>query len=123
MSSPGRPPIVDVDKIIDLTKKDSVGMIASVTDIHHILEAKARKTAEAKAGCSLQLSPPTVSAQTVRNYKSLASVSSTSQIVKSVQQKTDNRHTAENSIMSTVCFLMCVNSTHFFRWNTKQQVS
>ena len=87
MSSPGRPPIGDINKTIDLTMKDSVGMMMSVTDIRHILEAEARKTAEAKAGCSLQLSPPTVSAQTVRNYKSLASVSSTSQIVKSVQQK------------------------------------
>ena len=34
--------------------------------------------------------------------------------IKSIQQKIDNRHTAENSIMSTVCILMCVSSTHFF---------
>ena len=78
VSSPGCPPIVDVDEIIDLTTKDSDGMTTSITDIHHILKAEARKTAEAKARCSLSLSPPTVSAQAVRNYKSLTSVNSTS---------------------------------------------
>jgi len=105
-SSPGRPPIIDVDKIIDLTTKDSVGMITSITDTRHILEAEARKTAEAKSGCLL-------SAQTVRNYKSLASVNSTSQILKFVHQKLDNRHTAEKLIISTVFFSMYVSSTHY----------
>jgi len=97
VSSSGCPPIVDVDKITDILTKDSVGIITSITDICHILEAEARKAAEVKAGCSL--SHITISAQTVRNYKSF-----TWQIVKYVQQKTDNQHTVGNSIMSTVCF-------------------
>ena len=60
------------------------------------------------------LSPPTVSAAVVSNYKALAGVSSKATIMKVVYQKTDNRHAAENSLMLTVDLLCVVASTHLF---------
>ena len=78
-------------------------MVTTTTTIRIITEAVSRNSVEAKSGYSLAL-PPTVSPQNVHNYKSLASVSNKAHIVKSVQQKTDNSNTDENSIMSIVSF-------------------
>ena len=88
--------------------------VASTRDIRNILEHESLKNAEIRNGSVFVLSPPTVSNSTVANYKALASVSSKAQIVNTSQQKTDNRHTAENSVMSTIAFLFTVATTHLF---------
>ena len=60
------------------------------------------------------MSPPTVRKTTVVDYKALVGVSSNTYIVNSVQHKTHNQHTAENSVISKVSFLFTVATTYIF---------
>ena len=52
--------------------------------------------------------------KTVKNYKSLVSKSSIEKCVQKVSHKSGMRHTAENSLMSTVSYLVVVGFTHLF---------
>ena len=61
--------------------------------------------------------PNEVSKKTARSYKSLVSNSSTAKCIQQVSHKSGTRHTAENSLMSTVCYLIVVAFIHFFVGN------
>ena len=49
---------------------------------------------------------------TVRSYRMLSAVNKNKIIKNKVQQKTENRFIAENSIISTICYLFIVVCTH-----------
>ena len=49
---------------------------------------------------------------TVHNYRMLSAVNKNKIIKNKVQQKTENRFIAENSILSTICYLFTVACTH-----------
>ena len=49
---------------------------------------------------------------TIRNYRMLTAVNSNKKIASKVQQKTENRFIAENSILSTICYLFTVAAAH-----------
>ena len=107
----GTAPIIFVDIIKEKTTSASMGKVTANAEIRSILEDEALKTATER-GLVAVLVPPSVSERTVRNYKALAASADGASLCRKVQQKTDSRHTAENSIMSTVPFLMVVASTH-----------
>ena len=109
----GRPPVCEVVKFFKLSASGSTGQVTTNRSNRHILEREALEEAESKAGTYLPFSHPTVCTTTVENYKTLIGTG-TRRIPKKIQQKTDNRHTAEASVMSTVSFLMTIASTHFF---------
>ena len=60
------------------------------------------------------LSHPAVSRTTVAKYNAMASVQSKDQTANSVQQKIDNHHNTEKSLIPTVSFLFTVAITHLF---------
>ena len=109
----GTAPVIDVDTIVAKTSTSSMGRITTSLEVRRILEEQALVTAQER-GISSVLVPPSVCDRTVRNYKALAASANRASIKNKVQQKTDSRHTAENSIMSTVSFLMVVAITHLF---------
>ena len=90
----------------------SVGCFTSSIDIRNILEKEVTEKDILKIGLSTVLLALIVGNTTVENYRALASVSSKAKIVNTVQQKTNNRHTAENTIISTFYFLFTVAATH-----------
>ena len=101
-----------------LTSSGSSGHITSISDIYVTLEAAAPvKILKRTSVCvSTILSPPIVSRCTIGNYKALDCVGDRVEILQSVHQKTDNRHTVENLTMSTIEFLFTVVSTHVCCW-------
>ena len=112
--SPGRSPIINAKIIVKMTFTLSVGRVTSSIYIHSMLEKEALENAIRKTWLSTVLSPPTISRITVANYKALASVSSKAKFLNNVQQKTENCHTAENFVMSTISFLLTVTTTYPF---------
>ena len=100
----GTAPIIFVDLVKEKTASASMGKVTANAEIRSILEDAALKTAEER-GLVAVLVPPSVSERTVRNYKAFAASADGASLCRKVQQKTDSRHTAENSIMSTVSFL------------------
>ena len=57
--------------------------------------------------------------KTVRNYKSLMASLPDISVIRNAVPKTQTRYTAENSWMSSVCFMVLVAATHFIPLSTK----
>jgi len=107
-------PTVSANNIVALTTTPSSGWVTSSLDIRKLLEKEALAHAIERNIYVPLLLTPTVSDTGVLNYKALDGVISNATIVKMIQQKTDNRHTAEISLMLTVAFVFAVASTHLF---------
>ena len=100
--SPSRLPIIKAKIVVKLTSMLSVGRVTSSIDICNILEKKVMEKDILKTGLSTVMISLTADNTTVVNYKALASVSSKAKIVNTVQQKTNNHHMVENTVMSTI---------------------
>ena len=96
----GRHPIVYLVDAVAKINSGSTGHATSAEDTRSLLESELLETSQLQNnGCLLGLAPPTVHESTVRNYMTLLGSSSQSKILRSIQQKTDNRHSAESSII------------------------
>ena len=89
----------------------------SPTDSKEILS---RAVTKWKNGNMVTCTMSEVSKKTARNYNALVSNSSREKYIWKVSHKSGTRHTAEKSLMSTVCYLIIVAFSHFFVGNTSQ---
>jgi hypothetical protein len=111
----GRQPILSLQQVEDLifiNKSESAGKCSSVNDIERTLNEE-RKKQLCEKGLS-NVGHTNVCRRTVRNYRSIVGLSKEAKIVKKVQQKTEQRFTAESSLLSTLSYLMTVACTHLF---------
>ena len=113
MDGPGRKPLLslqEVEQLVTEAQNASSGRSYSMNDINGTLN-KAREKQLKDKGQSVLVSKG-VHRSTVDNYKGIAALCNISVIVNKVQQKTDNRYTAETSLLSTLCYLMTVATSH-----------
>ena len=111
----GRQPFLSlqqVEDLIHLNKSESAGRCSSVNDIEKTLNSERERQLNVK-GLST-VGHTSVCRRTVRNYRSIVGLSDQTKIVKKVQQKTEQRYTAESSLLSTLSYLMTVACTHLF---------
>ena len=111
----GRQPILSLQQVEDLilvNKSEIAGKCSSVNDIEKTLNNERKKQLSDK-GLS-NVGHTNVCRRTVRNYRSIVGLSNEAKIVKKVQQKTEQRYTAESSLLSTLSYLMTVACTHLF---------
>ena len=108
----GRKPIITMQALNDCIEvhHQSNGRAVTGTDIHHILIQSRTNEAIPQGAAVSQLQP--IHRNTIRNYRMLTAVNKNKCIVTKVQQKTENRYIAENSILSTICYLFTVACAH-----------
>ena len=89
---------------------ESTGRAVTGKDISALLIESRRLDANTHGVDATQLQP--IHHSTIRNYRMLSAVNKNKVIVAKVQQKTENRYIAENSILSTICYLFTVAVAH-----------
>ena len=108
----GRSPILneeEVSLLVETMNSENVNRSITLDDVRDKLIEGQLKKDERLTHYTIK----PVHRTTVSNYFTLLSSHDNLQHVRQVQQKTDNRFTAENSIFSTICYLMTIATTHF----------
>ena len=108
----GRLPIVTVTAINKSVEEyqRSTGRSITGKDLGSLLTKSRRAEAYMNGIDESQVQP--VHYCTIRNYRMLTAVNSNKKIASKVQQKTENRFIAENSILSTISYLFTVAAAH-----------
>ena len=92
---------IKLDKVCDMLASDSSSRVLSIKKIQACLNDELRITTE-KSGLVVA-TVSDVTRKTARNYKSLVAVTNNATTSVKVSHKSGTRHTAENSLMSTIC--------------------
>ena len=111
----GIKPIVKLDDPSNLVSSHGKGHVMTVQQIQKKLYQQQLLCVE--KGDIATGTMNEVSKKTAKNYKLLVSNSSTAKSIQQVSHKSGTRHTIENSLMYTVCYLIVVVFSHFFVGN------
>ena len=117
----GAKPIIKLDKVCDMLVSDSSGWVLSIKKIQAHLSEELRITDEKSGLAVATVSDDT--RKTARNYKYLVALINNVTTSVKVSKKPGTRYTAENSLMSTICYLMVVTSTHFLSVNLTNYIT
>ena len=110
----GRKPILSCGEIIQISSghREMEGRAITATDISKVLKEK-RVSNDKEQGFSGKLSTSPCK-QTCLNYETcFAAINRDLSLNNTVQQKTDSRYTAENSLISTMSFILAVAVTSY----------
>ena len=117
-NSPGQPRLLkdkDITNISDALKEES-GITIGENELISIIKDTRSKNIEA-AGLVPICATKNPSRTTVNNYKCVLASQASVSITTTAISKTNNRYTAENSLISAMAFLIVVASTHFILAN------
>ena len=98
-------------EFVDSINKKNLDRSITIADVRTFLNDFRENKHRLKKCSILNLEP--VTDKTVRYYFALIASSGRLKTTDTVQDKTDARFTAENSIFSTICFMMTLATTHF----------
>ena len=96
----------EVEQLVTEAQTVSSGCPCSINDANETLNEAREKQLKDNGQSALNITR--VCRTTVDNHKCIAAICDESAIVNKAQQKIDRRHTAETSLLSTLCYLMTV---------------
>jgi hypothetical protein len=99
--------------------EQTVGRTAGGKEIVNAIEQKQRKRALERGLVPITTKGVTPSPKTIWNYTAVLASDPEISVIRKAIPKTQTRYTAENSWMSSVCFMILVAATHYIPMTTQ----